>query len=191
MVDFDTQTRKRCRHCRMRLPEPVLNEREAFCTRGCYQSFYRHRCLACEDKIERTTANRKICKKSKCRNALGHRRRIRPISCGFGQNVPIPQKSRADARSACAPTVGKRLGHPRPDQYSLRGTALAQGGGSADVKPVPLRSRVGRSRRRLAEYRIANLEHKRHHHLCPSHALSRQAHPHHFWHFQRSMREQP
>jgi hypothetical protein len=35
-----------------------------------YQSFYLHRCIVCEDKIERTTANRKICKKSKCRNAL-------------------------------------------------------------------------------------------------------------------------
>jgi hypothetical protein len=54
----------------MNLPKPTSNERQAFCTRGCYGSFYLHRCLVCEDKIERTTANRKICKKSKCRNAL-------------------------------------------------------------------------------------------------------------------------
>ena len=69
--------RKFCRNpkCRSKLPDPVSNERAAFCTRGCYSSFYLHRCLVCEDKIERTTANRKICKKSKCRNALvsGHR----------------------------------------------------------------------------------------------------------------------
>jgi hypothetical protein len=72
MVDFDTKTGKRCRNpkCRMKLPEPVINEREAFCCRGCYQSFYLHRCIVCEKPIERTTANRKICKKSKCRNAL-------------------------------------------------------------------------------------------------------------------------
>ena len=104
MVDFDTQTRKRCRHCRMRLPEPVVNEREAFCTRGCYQSFYRHRCLACEDKIERTTANRKICKKSKCRNALKagegfgryHGDSVRTYQSHKNpelmQEVPVPQR---------------------------------------------------------------------------------------------------
>jgi hypothetical protein len=70
MVDFKNETRKRCRHCKMNLPEPTGNERQAFCTRGCCNSFYLHRCIVCEDKIERTTANRKICKKSKCRNAL-------------------------------------------------------------------------------------------------------------------------
>src|SRR6476619_3851196 len=73
MTEFaETAMRHRCRNpkCRMKLPTPVSNEREAFCTRGCYQSFYLHRCIVCEDKIERTTANRKICKKSKCRNAL-------------------------------------------------------------------------------------------------------------------------
>jgi hypothetical protein len=70
MVDFKVETRKRCRHCKMKLPTPTGNEREAFCTRGCYNSFYLHRCRVCEKSIERTTANRKICKRSKCRNAL-------------------------------------------------------------------------------------------------------------------------
>jgi hypothetical protein len=71
VTDFkETEMRKMCRYCRMRLPTPTSNEREAFCTKGCYGSFYLHRCLVCEGKIERTTANRKICKKSKCRNAL-------------------------------------------------------------------------------------------------------------------------
>jgi hypothetical protein len=78
MVDFEQATRKRCRHCKMKLPKPVVSEREAFCTRGCHQSFYLHRCIACEGKIERTTANRKVCKKSKCRNALAAGR-------GFGR----------------------------------------------------------------------------------------------------------
>ena len=89
----------------MRLPTPTSNEREAFCTKGCYGSFNLHQCLVCEDKIERTTANRKICKKSKCRNALA-------TGQGFGryransaqtslslknpelmQEVPVPQRS--------------------------------------------------------------------------------------------------
>jgi hypothetical protein len=39
--------RHRCRNpkCRGKLKTPVENERDAFCTRGCYTSFYRHRCL--------------------------------------------------------------------------------------------------------------------------------------------------
>jgi hypothetical protein len=35
-------TRKRCRNprCRMKLPTPVDNHHHAFCTRGCYESFF-------------------------------------------------------------------------------------------------------------------------------------------------------
>jgi hypothetical protein len=97
MVDFKHETRKRCRHCKMNLPTPTGNEREAF--------FYLHRCMVCEKPIERTTANRKICKRSKCRNAL-------KAGLGFGRyhtnstktyqslknpelmrEVPVPQRS--------------------------------------------------------------------------------------------------
>jgi hypothetical protein len=71
MVDFDTQTRKRCRHCKMNLPEPISNEREAFCTPGCYRSFYLHRCRVCEKPIEQKRDCRRIlCKRSACRNAF-------------------------------------------------------------------------------------------------------------------------
>jgi hypothetical protein len=46
-----------CRNpkCRSKLPAPVANEREAFCTRGCYIGFHRTRCLVCEAKMERKT----------------------------------------------------------------------------------------------------------------------------------------
>jgi hypothetical protein len=45
--------RHRCRnlHCRMKLKAPVENERHAFCCRGCFNSFYRSRCLVCEKDI--------------------------------------------------------------------------------------------------------------------------------------------
>lgn len=52
MVDFNQETRKRCRHCKMNLPEPTSNDRQAFCTRGCYHSFYLHKCRVCEKPIE-------------------------------------------------------------------------------------------------------------------------------------------
>jgi hypothetical protein len=70
MVDFKNETRKRCRHCKMRLPEPTSNERQAFCTRGCYGSFYLHRCRVCEAALSKAKGRpRVICKKAKCRNA--------------------------------------------------------------------------------------------------------------------------
>jgi hypothetical protein len=45
-----SDSRHYCRnqHCRSRLKEPTDNPRSAFCTRGCYASFYRSRCLVCE-----------------------------------------------------------------------------------------------------------------------------------------------
>ena len=71
MVDFNNETRRRCRHCKMNLPEPTSNEREAFCCRGCYQSFYLHRCRVCEKPIEQRRDGRRIlCNRSACRNAF-------------------------------------------------------------------------------------------------------------------------
>jgi hypothetical protein len=72
MVDFEHETRKRCRHCKMNLSEPTSNARQAFCTRGCYQSFYLHRCRACEEALPKLKGKgrpRVLCKKAKCRNA--------------------------------------------------------------------------------------------------------------------------
>jgi hypothetical protein len=69
----DFVVRRYCRNprCRSKLPAPVSNRREAFCTRGCHNSFYRHRCLICERPIEQPKRGRRlICKKAKCRSAL-------------------------------------------------------------------------------------------------------------------------
>ena len=60
--------RKRCRHkrCRMKLPTPVDNPHKAFCTRGCYEGFYRNRCRVCEADLRKTgkpgDANRRFCR---------------------------------------------------------------------------------------------------------------------------------
>lgn len=72
MVDFKITTRHRCRNpkCRSKLPAPVSNEREAFCCRGCYESFYLHRCRCCEAPIEQKGGQQRfICKRSKCKSA--------------------------------------------------------------------------------------------------------------------------
>jgi hypothetical protein len=72
VAEFEQKLRRMCRNpkCRMKLPSPVVNEREAFCTRGCYGSFYLKRCRVCEGSIEQKGGQRRfICKKSHCRNA--------------------------------------------------------------------------------------------------------------------------
>jgi hypothetical protein len=76
MSEFVKDLRHYCRNpkCRTRLPEPVSNPREGFCTRGCYSSFYLHRCLICEGPIERKREDQKVCRKAKCYRAwrAGH-----------------------------------------------------------------------------------------------------------------------
>jgi hypothetical protein len=82
MTEFHQETRHYCRNrrCRMKLPAPVTNDREAFCTRGCHTSFYLHRCLVCESAIERKRDDQKICRKAQCRSAWR-------AGSGFGRYV--------------------------------------------------------------------------------------------------------
>jgi hypothetical protein len=95
----------------MKLPEPVSNEREAFCCRGCYRSFYRHRCLICEQPIERKTERQLVCGKRKCRNALAAR-------CGLGRYLRSP-----DAISPIKKPVNKGLNRPKASDRAWRSIA--------------------------------------------------------------------
>ena len=83
MTDFVEKVRHQCRNprCRSKLPAPVTNPRKAFCTRGCYASFYRKRCLICECEMERKTERQLICGKRRCRDALQAR-------IGLGRYLP-------------------------------------------------------------------------------------------------------
>jgi hypothetical protein len=73
MTEFANELRRRCRNpkCRMKLRAAVGSPREAFCCRGCYNTFYLHRCHVCECAIEqpKNGGQRLICKKARCRNA--------------------------------------------------------------------------------------------------------------------------
>jgi hypothetical protein len=70
MTNFTETLRHYCRNprCRSKLPSPVSNPREAFCARGCFNSFYLHRCLVCEGPLQRKREDQKVCRKAKCRN---------------------------------------------------------------------------------------------------------------------------
>jgi hypothetical protein len=54
MTEFAQDLRHHCRNprCRMKLKEPVGNPRDAFCARGCYESFHLKRCRVCEKSLE-------------------------------------------------------------------------------------------------------------------------------------------
>jgi hypothetical protein len=62
--------RHRCRNprCGGKLETPTDNPRHAFCCHGCFDIFYRARCLVCERPIDRKTDRRKVCKRSECRH---------------------------------------------------------------------------------------------------------------------------
>jgi hypothetical protein len=58
-----------CRNprCRSKLKEPVSNPHKAFCTKGCYGSFYLRRCAVCENnKPDGSTARRILCRRPNC-----------------------------------------------------------------------------------------------------------------------------
>jgi hypothetical protein len=64
---LSVKERHYCRRCRSRLKAPVTSQWEAFCTRGCFSSFYRRRCIVCEHEIERKTEHQRVCGRRKCK----------------------------------------------------------------------------------------------------------------------------
>jgi hypothetical protein len=74
--EIEVSLRHFCRNprCRSKLPAPVTNQRDAFCTRGCFSSYYLHRCLVCERAMERATEAKRICSRRRCRNELARNR---------------------------------------------------------------------------------------------------------------------
>jgi len=56
----NVELRHRCRQCRGKLPAPTENLHHAFCTRTCHGRFYRHRCLVCEEEMQRKQENQRF-----------------------------------------------------------------------------------------------------------------------------------
>jgi hypothetical protein len=99
-----SELRHYCRNlrCRSRLPEPVENERRAFCTRGCYESFYRMRCRVCETDLRKTgkrgDENRRYCRPP---NRCAAEAQKWPEKYSFGAPpVPYPAFPTNNVRSA-------------------------------------------------------------------------------------------
>jgi hypothetical protein len=102
MTDFaETAMRHRCRNprCRSKLPKPVSNCREAFCTRGCHSSFYRNRCLICEGEMKRQNERQLICGKRRCRNALQARQSLGRYAEPSGCVSPVKSSIKSGLKS--------------------------------------------------------------------------------------------
>jgi hypothetical protein len=137
MTNFAEELRHRCRNlrCRMKLPAPVSNPREAFCTRGCHSSFYLHRCLVCESPLDRKTGNQKVCRKSKCRNALaqgegfGHYHAISARTKLASQNLELKQETAAaqSVLSATSALGWRQIAGPPLTSDQLRAATVPDG----------------------------------------------------------------
>jgi hypothetical protein len=122
--DDATGLRHYCRNlrCSSRLPEPVENEHRAFCTRGCYESFYRTRCRVCETDLRKTgkrgDENRRYCRPpNRCAVAA----RKWPEKYSFGAPpVPYPAFPTNNVRSAHSTGLKTGIKADRPRHRTLR-----------------------------------------------------------------------
>jgi len=94
--------RHRCRNprCRLKLPVPVENEHHAFCTRGCFGSFYQNRCRVCEHDLRKTgkrgDAGRLYCRPpARCRQEAEKW----PDKYGYGLRAGFPETKLSGAHS--------------------------------------------------------------------------------------------
>jgi hypothetical protein len=105
-----------CRHrkCRTKLKKPVSNRREAFCARGCHNSFYLKRCLVCEGPLERKNKTQRVCRKSQCRNAWR-------AKAGFGRYCPSNSGSLASKTWAPKPDLAwRQMAGPKLSRSQLQ-----------------------------------------------------------------------
>jgi hypothetical protein len=122
-----TPLRHQCRFCRTKLAEPTDNPRRGFCCRGCFNSFYRHRCVVCESPIRRKNERQRVCVNVRCKAEL----RGCPSACSWSPNrkPQEPEKkpdrhrgSQNDRRAQETPDfIGSKTANsspPRQDQVA-------------------------------------------------------------------------
>jgi hypothetical protein len=89
-----------CRNprCRVRLATPIDNPRRAFCCRGCHEAFFARRCIVCEAALRAGPANRRTCRRSKCRAAYRRYRESYQWSRSDERPSRKPQNTGAETR---------------------------------------------------------------------------------------------
>lgn len=111
-----SETRVRCRNlrCRLKLSIPTDNEHQAFCCRGCYDQFYKRRCLVCEKELPEGY-RRQLCSSPECKRDWRN----------FRHTYAYQPNRQTDSRSACAAGVKSALRAP-PGARIIAGPALSE-----------------------------------------------------------------
>jgi len=109
------QLRHYCRNprCRSKLTEPTENPHAAFCTRGCYNSFYLHRCRVCEKPLRDKRGGRLYCRPPHSCSAEAKKW---PLKYGYGPGAGFIQSG---SRSAHSTGIKSRLAGDRPTHRCL------------------------------------------------------------------------
>ena len=105
------QVRHRCRNprCAGKLKTPTADPRDAFCCTGCFQGFYRTRCLVCERSFERNTERQRLCGRPKCKREF-KRDSARFSGTRYLGSVSAPNTSRNPLKTGLK--TGSKTGRP-------------------------------------------------------------------------------
>jgi hypothetical protein len=125
-----------CRNtrCRMKLPELVANEHHAFCTPGCFTSFYRARCRVCEEPIhvakQRRGPKRILCRKDNCRRAYRRNPSLYNAPEGISSKKPILLENAASNGQPATPLAGHvKINSEVPVKWAFKSGAKSYRGG--------------------------------------------------------------
>jgi hypothetical protein len=91
--DHQLRLRHYCRNprCGAKLKKPVENPRTAFCCRGCFHSYFRRRCLVCEQPYQRAAEQQKLCSRRKCRR--DYNKNPTAYASPWGPQTPNPSRT--------------------------------------------------------------------------------------------------
>jgi hypothetical protein len=145
---------RHCRNlrCRTKLSVPVENHHHAFCASGCFDHFYRSRCLVCEKDItvDPMTGQR--------RRRSGHRkfcgRKCKAEAAKFPHAFRLPTKLSATSKSADKSRAKTRL---EDDRAPFRSLAHWWWGGDPDNGDHSLYDDLEQAKRRAENLALSNL----------------------------------
>jgi hypothetical protein len=107
-----------CRKCRSRLKAPVENEHHAFCTKFCFETFYRNRCRVCENDL-RKTEGRGYASRLYCRPPYRCKAEAARWPEKYEYGLP-PTTSPTNVRNAHSICIELPLAGDRPSHRCLR-----------------------------------------------------------------------
>jgi hypothetical protein len=109
MVNVEPKLRHYCLnpHCRSKLRAPVESPHRAFCTRSCYESFYRKHCIVCQREAPKDKPRKrpqdKLCGRRLCR--LEYRRTPEAFAHPWGDTLSTVVHPTANADKTASKTA--------------------------------------------------------------------------------------